>query len=156
MLTVEMRMGLYSGWALSDAKMSNVLVLSVAINKCVTPGKHSEMWMAAHTASALEKKMASVGHWIGSRHWYPVFSDKNQMPKPHADALTWIVSMECLTLPSCQTMDLKKNSPVNCWTCSTNHASSCRTVLLIFILPHIWALPAVFVYILPRPGLNKG
>ena len=53
-------MGLYAGWVLSDVKMLNVLVLSVAINKCIAPGKHSEMWTAEHTRSALEKKMASV------------------------------------------------------------------------------------------------
>ena len=91
---------MYTGWALSDMKMLNVLVLSVAINKCVMPGKCSEMWMAEHTASASEKKMVLVGHRIGSGHWYP-FLDKNQMPNPHTDALTWIVSVECLTSPSC-------------------------------------------------------
>ena len=137
MLTAEMRMGLYAGWALSDMKMSNVLVLSVAINKCIMPGKHSEMWTAEHTTSALEKKMASVRCRIGSGHWYPFFSDKNQMPSPHTDTSTYIVSVECPTSPSCQTIDLKKNSPDDCWTCSMNHTSSCCTVLLIFILPHI-------------------
>ena len=68
MLTAKMRMGLYTGWALSDVKMLSILVLSVAINKHIMPGKHSEMWMAEHTTSALEKKMASVGHRIGSGH----------------------------------------------------------------------------------------
>ena len=132
-----MRMGLYAGWVLSDAKMSNVLVLSVAINKCIAAGKCSEMWIAEHTTSALEKKMTSVRCRIDSGHWYPFFSDKNQMPNPYADTLTWIVSVECPTSPSCQTIDLKKNSPDDCWTCSTNHASSHHTILLIFILPHI-------------------
>ena len=125
MLTAEMRMGLYAGWVLSDMKMSNVLVLSVAINRHVTPGKCSEMCIAEHTTSASEKKMALVGCRIGSRHWYPFFLDKNQMPNPHMDASTWIVSVECPTSPSCQTINLKKNSPDNHWTCLTNHASSC-------------------------------
>ena len=80
-------------------KMLNVLVLSVAINRHVTPGKCSEMCTAELTASASEKKMALVGCRIGSRHWYPFFSDKNQMPNPHVDASTWIVSVECTLLP---------------------------------------------------------
>ena len=142
MMTTEMRIGLYVGCVIGEAKTSNTLVLSVAINRCVTPGKCSDIWIAEHTVSALKKNMASVGCWIGSRHWYPLFSNKNQIPNPQVDASMWIVSIEWPTLSSCHTTNLKKNNPGDCWTCSTNHASSCWTILLIFILPYIWIFPA--------------
>ena len=89
-----MRIGLYVGCVIGEAKTSNTLVLSVAINRCVTPGKCSDIWIAEHTVSALKKNMASVGCWIGSRHWYPLFSNKNQIPNPQVDASMWIVSIE--------------------------------------------------------------
>ena len=125
-----------------------MLVLSVATNTHVSPGKHSEIWIAEHTTSALKKNMASV------RHWYPLFSDKNQIPKPCADALTWIISMEWPMSSSFHTIALKKNNLDDSWTCSTNHASSYQTILLNFILPHIWFFPAIFTYIPPSPSLN--
>ena len=146
MLIAEMRMGLYVGCALSKTKMLNMLVFSVAIKSYVTHRKCSEMWMAVYTTSASEKNIVPVRCWIGSRHWYPLFSDKNQISNPHADASTWIVSIECPTSFSCQTIDLKKNNLDDSWTCSTNHASSHQTILLILILPHIWVFPAIFIY----------
>ena len=136
-LIAEMRMGLYAGCALSSVKMSNILVLSVTIKRHIMPGKCSEMWMAEHTASASEKNMVLDGHWIRSGHWYPLFLDKNQIPNLCVDASTRIVSIECPTSSSCQTINLKKNSPDDRWTCLMNHASSHRTILLIFIIPHI-------------------
>ena len=71
---------------LSEAKMSNILVLSVVTSRWVTPVKHSAKCTAEQTVRASKKKIALVGAQAGSWHWYPSFSDVNQTPKPCAEA----------------------------------------------------------------------
>ena len=95
-------------------------------------------------ATAL-KKMVLVGVLGGRGHWYPVFSGRNHIPIPHEDGSMWMVNVECAGLSLHQTIELKKKMLSKLLTCSTNHVSSHWTVELIFTLPHICILPAIFV-----------